>query len=139
MKFWDSSAIVPLLVPEPTSDRVTSLLHQDDDVCVWTYTATEVWSAIHRRVRDGGISRPELPNIRKKLDILQKEWVEVLPHPRIRDRAHRLLAVHPLRAADALQLAAALAAFDDIPEGAEFVSFDRVLCDAAEKEGFVVL
>lgn len=54
-------------------------------------------------------------------------------------RARRLLEAHPLRAADALQLAAALVGVFDRPEGFEFVAFDDILASAAEREGFSVL
>lgn len=50
-----------------------------------------------------------------------------------------LLELHPLRAADALHLAAALLAVEERPQGLGFVTFDLRLADAAEREGFAVL
>ena len=50
-----------------------------------------------------------------------------------------MLRVHPLRAADALQLAAAVAFAEDNQAGVRFVSFDARLNDAAAREGFPVL
>lgn len=58
---------------------------------------------------------------------------------RVRERARRLLESHPLRAADALQLAAALIASEEEPKDLPFVTLDRRLALAAEKEGFKVL
>lgn len=57
----------------------------------------------------------------------------------VRESAIRLLRVHSLRAADSLQLAAALVASDHRPQSWRFISLDARLCGAAELEGFEVL
>jgi predicted nucleic acid-binding protein len=57
----------------------------------------------------------------------------------VRDRAERLLAVHAIRAADALQLAAALVLVREQSRGRDFVVADGVLAAAAEAEGFNVI
>jgi len=49
------------------------------------------------------------------------------------------LGSHPLRAADALQLAAALTARDKSPELVQVVCSDGRLSEAAGNEGFAVL
>jgi hypothetical protein len=54
-------------------------------------------------------------------------------------RARRLLAAHPLRAADALQLAAALVACDERSDMLAFVTLDDRLAKAARRGGFVVV
>jgi predicted nucleic acid-binding protein len=56
----------------------------------------------------------------------------------VRQTAIRLLRVHPLRTADALQLAAAIAAAEDHPATLPFVTLDERLAQAAEREGFPV-
>ena len=62
------------------------------------------------------------------------------PCIRLRDRAGRLVAAHPLRAADALQLAAALMWCDDTPSTVTpFVCLDERLRNAARREGFSIL
>ena len=63
----------------------------------------------------------------------------IAPSNRVRERAGRLLATHPLRAADALQLAAALVWCDEAPQGETFVCLDERLSAAARREGFAVL
>jgi predicted nucleic acid-binding protein len=73
------------------------------------------------------------------LSLLTADWMEVNDLDAVKMRAHRLLEVHPLRAADALQLAAGLVGVFDQPEGFEFVTFDGALGAAAKKEGFSVL
>jgi uncharacterized protein len=47
--------------------------------------------------------------------------------------------VHPLRAADALQLAAAFAAAEGRPGSLELITLDDRLCLAARKKGFAVV
>jgi len=68
-----------------------------------------------------------------------EEWSEIVAVEPVRRQAERLVAVHPLRAADAVQLGAALVAADLDPAGLELVTFDERLATAAEKEGFAVL
>jgi len=60
------------------------------------------------------------------------------PTLRLRERAGRVLRAHPLRAADALQLAAALVWCDDASSGETFVSLDDRLRGAARREGFTI-
>lgn len=139
MKFWDSSAIVPLIIQEEQSKLCENLLKEDSQILVWTYTATEVLSALFRKYREGKLSDQELLIPQEKLNQLESSWSEVLPKESIKLRAHRLLATHSLRAADALQLAAALVAFRDQPEEKHFITFDQNLVKAARQEGFKVM
>jgi hypothetical protein len=74
-----------------------------------------------------------------RLDELRAEWDEIEPTESIRRTARRLLRTHPLRAADALQLAAALNAAGDDPASLDVVTLDYRLVDAARREGFRVL
>ena len=76
---------------------------------------------------------------RHVLDRLAQSWMEVQPSETVRNVAERLLAVHALRATDALQLAAALTACGAHTKGQGFVSLDQRLQVAAYKEGFIVL
>lgn len=63
-------------------------------------------------------------------------WSEILPGENVRKAALRMLMLHPLRAAEALQLAAALVWTSGAPDGCDFVCLDRRLNEAARKEGF---
>jgi predicted nucleic acid-binding protein len=58
---------------------------------------------------------------------------------RVLELGARLVAVHPLRAYDAVQLAAALAARDADPDCDRFACFDGRLRDAAAAEGFALV
>ena len=138
MKFWDSSAIVPLVTCELTSEQAYSILSLDRGMIVWSLSLTEIYSALYRKVREEKILESELTESVNQLSLLQRGWSEMNQIESVRLKANRLLAVHPLRAADSLQLAAALLAFEDHPEGQAFVTFDKNLAIAAKKEGFTL-
>ncbi len=138
MRFWDSSAIVPLLVEEASSASMRTQLRADGDLVVWWATPVECVSALVRSRRTGRIA-DEASGI-ERLDWISRRWREVEPSPAIRDEARRLLRVHDgLPAGDAVQLAAALAAAERRPSSLEFVCLDDRLKSAAEREGLRVL
>jgi len=138
MRFWDSSAIVPLLLQELTTSVARSALGADRGLVVWWGTPTECVSAIARAEREDGPGTTIQTAIRR-LSGLQGVWVEVEPSSSLRDQAARLLRTHPLRAADSLQLAAAITAAGGSPTGLPFVTLDDRLAIAADREGFPVI
>ena len=75
----------------------------------------------------------------ERLKALQGAWHEVQLSQGLRDTAVRLLRVHPLRAADAMQLSAAIIASDREPAALEVVTLDTRLAGAARREGFSVI
>jgi hypothetical protein len=135
MKFWDSSALAPLLVTETDSERREQALADDAAIVVWYATLAELESAIARRRREG-MPAEEAAAARSRLTALAASWYEVVPTATVRERAIRLLHVHPLRAADAFQLAAALTACRERPAGSVLLSGDDRLREAADREGF---
>lgn len=139
MRFWDSSAIVPLLVEERTSKACRAALRADAAMLVWCFTRTEVLSAIHREHRAGRLDAGAVRAAESRLDKLSARWSEVDALVETREVAERLLRMHPLRCADSLQLASALVAYDGRPRGRVFVVRDEVLAQAAEREGFDVV
>jgi predicted nucleic acid-binding protein len=138
VRFWDSSAVVPLLVQEQESESMQALLDEDPVQLVWWGTTVECASALSRAGRSGGLGADEARRAFEDLGRLQQGWHEVQPVEPVRSLAARLLRVHPLRAADALQLAAALVAAEGRPETLEVVTLDGRLSDAARVEGLVV-
>lgn len=138
MRFWDSSALVPLLVDEAASAPLRAGYKRDPEVLVWWGTEVEAVSALTRLEREESLNRRSVAAALLRLDELTRSWREVQPAARVRQTAIRLLRVHPLRAADALQLAAAVTAAEDHPETLPFVTLDDRLAHAAEREGFVV-
>lgn len=138
MRFWDSSAIAPLLVEETASRPREAQLHEDAEILVWYGTWAELESAICRRERESSIDPEQAAMARTRLSVLTRAWLEVQPTSWVRERAIRLLRVHPLRAADAMQLAAALVVFKERTAGNRFLTADLRLAKAATLEGFAV-
>jgi len=138
MKFWDSSAIIPLCLKEKTSEAIKGLMKDDEDIVVWWTTRIECLSALSRRQREGVLLSGDEAKARTVLSALAVPWSEVQPTETVRLRAERLLSIHPLRAADALQLASALIWAQETPRGLDFVCLDQNLREAALKEGFSV-
>ena len=136
MKFWDSSAVVPLLVPEVMSGSVQRLYEDDPVMAAWWATEIECTSAIARRQRLGQVPENVATEGFVRLKALREGWHEVEPGEELRESAKRLLRVHDLRTADALQLAAAVYVAEARPSTLEFVSLDDRLLAAARREGF---
>jgi uncharacterized protein len=139
MKFWDASAIVPLLVDEAPREVLLTLLERDPVMLVWWGSPVECASAVARRERAGALAFAEATGVLERLRTLAGGWQEVLPSEPVRNAAQRLLRVHPLRAADSLQLAAAIVAAEGDPATLEFVGLDDRLNEAAAREGFRVI
>ena len=138
MRYWDSSALVSLFVDEEETPRRQSLLREDRQVVTWWGSSVECASALQRLHRQGELDAAGLVQAGERFETLAKTWFEIEPSDRLRRRALRLLRVHPLRAADSLQLAAALVAVDENPRNLDFVSSDARLREAASLEGFAV-
>jgi len=138
VRFWDSSAVVPLLVREANTERMGRIVVEDPEMIVAWTTAVECASALARLRRAGHMDAVAESAVLRLLRELGEEWAEVQPVEPVRVTAMRLLRTHPLRAADALQLAAALA-WAPAPAGDVFVTLDERLARAATLEGFSVL
>lgn len=139
MTFWDTSALLALAFDEPRRSFAVRTLEKDDGMAVWWGASVEYVSAVARRERDGSLTAGEVANALDRIGALSHVWYEVQPSRQIKMSAHRLLRVHPLRAADSLQLAAALAVAEGDPSTVGFVCFDTRLTGAAAREGFAIL
>lgn len=139
MKFWDTSALVPLIVDEPTTPAMRQALSRDRDVVVWMLTSVELLSTLGRLGRGTKELVDLLPGARLDAMDLFSRWVAVTHVEGVRRRAERLVGVHPLTAADAMQLGAALIASGDRPETLGFVTLDESLARSARLEGFRVI
>lgn len=138
MRFWDASALVPLILEQPRSARARALLGEDSEVVVWWGSQVECASAIARLHRDGLLTAADEARARALLQTLKGSWFEIQPGDAVRDQALRVLRLHPLRSADALQLAAAMEWAGSPPDGT-FIAFDDRLTAAAQREGFLTL
>ena len=139
MIFWDSSAIVPLLVREPNTSQAEDYLKSDTDILVWCLTELEATSAINRRLRSGEINFGHFRAAEARLKRLADSWDQILFTNKLMQLSARLLRTHPLRTADSLQLAAALVAGRTNPSQVRFYSYYEKLNEAAEREGLTVL
>jgi predicted nucleic acid-binding protein len=139
MRFWDTSALLPLCLKEPQTNRVQQLIDQDGDLVAWWGTLVEGYSAFARLRREEMFTGEEELQSRQLLTCLSSLWTEVRPSNLVRDQAARVLLIHPLRAADALQLAAALIWAGSQTASLEFVCLDHRLREAAYREGFQVV
>jgi predicted nucleic acid-binding protein len=139
VRFWDSSAIAPLILHENSSPTTDALYRNDPDMLVWWATRAELLSAVARRVREGLLQSIELDAAIARIDRIWGKAAVLDPEPAILEQTQRLLFAYPLRASDALQLAAAVAVVHGRPEEIQFVSLDHRLRSAAAAEGFAVL
>jgi hypothetical protein len=138
LRFWDSSAIIPLTVNEASTDAMRAIAEGDPVMCVWWGTEIECVSALARLDREGALNEGAITVAVGRLDLLAEGWNELQPVAAVRSVARRLLRVHPLRAADALQLAAAVVAAEGQPASLGIVTLDERLAAAARREGFIV-
>jgi len=139
VRYWDASALVPLVVAEPTSDAVRSQLAEDGHIVTWAWSRTEIVSAVERRTREGLLSRRRRREVLDRFSRFADTWDEVTEILAVRARANALLARHPLRAADAGQLGAALLVQEQLATPLPFVCLDTRLAYAAELESLRVI
>jgi uncharacterized protein len=138
VRFWDSSAVVPLLVAQPSSADADRWLGDDGAIAIWTLTSIEVASAVQRLLREGAMSEGQADDAARRTDELVRACHLVVDVEGVKVRAARLLRLHPLRAADALQLGAAMEWAVGHPEGRIVHTLDARLAAAARREGFTV-
>ena len=124
---------------EATTKVLQRLAASDPSMLVWWATEIECASAITRLEREGALEPPVVDEAFERLKRLAGGWHEVDASDAVREAAVRFLRVHPLRAADALQLAAAFVAAERRPSSLEVITLDDRLAFAARREGFVVI
>lgn len=139
MKFWDASAVVPLLLEKDTSEAIGALRRADPLMAVSWLTVVECGSAIARAEHEQMVDQHEAAAAFTRLDHLARVWTEVERGSDLRDIARRLLRAYRLRTGDAIQLASATLAAERRPATLELVTLDDRLETAALKEGFVVI
>lgn len=139
MRFWDSSALLSLVLPEPASFRVAIIASSDSEIAIWWATPIECFGALTRSKSSGRVAASSLRKAETKLSFLFANAEEIQPWEKVRGLAHQLTLKYPLRAADAFQLAAALDWCGGNTRGESFVCLDDRLRGAAALEGFRVL
>lgn len=141
--FADSSAVVKLYADEPDSHAMRGL---DDALVVSQLTRVEVPSALWRKSRTGALTTTQAAVLVADFeshwfgsDVAGRRYDVSAPTEAVCEAAARLVAVHGLRAYDAVQLATATRVRDVHPETRTFAVFDVDLRAAAAAEGFMLL
>jgi predicted nucleic acid-binding protein len=133
--FWDSSALVPLCVLQQAT-LMAENMSRKYEVVVWWAAPAEISSAFSRLSRMSQLAVAGQAQAHHVLDRLRAQWTEISPATSLRNQAERLLDRFPLKAADALQLAAAMTWCGGHPRGRAFLSGDAQLLEAARQLGF---
>jgi uncharacterized protein len=139
MRFWDSSALVPLLVTQAASSDTDRWLAEDSELALWTLTPVELASAISRLVREGALREKQASQAETRIDELVRSSHTIVDIESVKSQARRLLRVHALRSADAMQLGAAWEWASGRPGGRVLHTLDGRLALAARREGFRVI
>jgi predicted nucleic acid-binding protein len=127
------------VVSESLSELSRRLLAEDDAVATWWLSNVESASALNRLAREESLSPDGLRACLSDLELLAESWVEIQPVAQVRSVALRLLRVHALRAADALQVASAIVLAGEDRRSSELVCYDERLADAADREWFRII
>ena len=107
-------------------------------IVLWTLTPIEVISGLRRLLREGRVPEATATGAEDRLAELVRACHVIVDLDPVKTTATRLLRIHPLRAFDALQLAAAMHWAEGRPRGRTLHTFDRRLAQAAKQEGFLV-
>lgn len=133
--YFDASALVKRYVEEAGREEVVERLDRDL-AATSRLTETEIVSALARRCREGIFSANERDRI---MGAVRRDFANALFVSEVTDRvilqSRELLVRHPLRAADAVQLASALALAEELRLDVAFLAFDERLLEAARSEG----
>ena len=139
MRFWDSSAIVPLVVREVSSAACRHEQRVQPVFVVSRLAGAEIWHALARKRREGTLSAGDLRVSERALVTLASRWHVVECTEDVENEVFAVLERHPLRAADAWQLASARVFVDGMTRGRFFVTRDELLATAARADGFTVI
>jgi predicted nucleic acid-binding protein len=135
LAFWDASALVPLCVRQSITPGAIAL-YKSYAAVVWWATPVEMASALARLVRMKQLGARDWTKSRRMAGSLAEEWFVIQPSDALRTKATQLVDHYDLRAADALQLAAALEWCQDVPDGRLFLTADHRLREASILSGF---
>ena len=140
--FLEATAFAKLFVREPGTDALIKLMEtvEDNRKLIAASTPLEVYAAIRRRERNGGISVQDAAAALEILRLESARTVQEPLNPAVLECARQLLDRRALRWPDAVQLGAALVA-RDMFQNTEiiFVSASPQLLEAAKAEGFHVI
>lgn len=137
MKYWDSSALVTLFVEQPCSAKYAALYEREGQVITAWHSVAECASAFCRLRREELLTEAQLTELLTHLQTQAENWYILASGNRLEKLTLRMLRIHPLRAMDAIHLAAACLVRGDELAPMGFFTEDARLTEAAAKEGFV--
>ena len=111
--YFDTSALVPLVIAEPTTRHCLQVWDAADEVVTTSLAFVEVHSALAQATRQGRLSETDR---RRSLEAFEARWndlIHIPPHDDLLKIAALLSAEHALRGYDAVHCATALAAASD--------------------------
>jgi predicted nucleic acid-binding protein len=129
---------VALCVKQPETLQAEQWAEQFT-LAVWWAAPVEIRSAFARLQRSGHLQPAAKIYALEHLQAIRQSWREIHPSSGLRDQASALLDLYSIRAADSLQLAAALVWCRNRPNGRTFLCADLRLSEAAMQAGFNVL
>ncbi|MBI2335806.1 MAG: type II toxin-antitoxin system VapC family toxin [Deltaproteobacteria bacterium] len=135
--YWDSSALVALLIEEEKSVLARKLKGQTSQILTWVLTPVEVYSALCRLEKEGALSLNDFQKCYEVWQTIENGLIFVKDIEAVKNISYRLLRLHSLKAADSFQLASAILS-KQANEGFPFITFDQRLEEAALKEGFQI-
>lgn len=103
--YFDTSALIPLLVEEPGSAIAGQLWDQADRVASVRLVYAEARAALAQAERLGRLTRRQLPRLVEQLDDLYSQLDRVEVDDTLIRRAGQLAQDHALRGSDAVHLA----------------------------------
>jgi uncharacterized protein len=133
--YFDTSAIVPLVVDEATTEMCNRLWTESTRVVSVRLIYPEARAALARAQRMGRLTRSQLNAAVVELDSMIDEVDMIELSPDIASSAGQLAQQHGLRGYDAVHLAAALAVSDD---DLVLVTGDLEVAAAAKATGIAV-
>jgi predicted nucleic acid-binding protein len=133
--YFDTSALVKLVVEEFGTDRAQRLWQESSQVVSTTLLYPEARAALRKARRERRLGDPELRLAVRALERLWGRLERMIVAVPLAVRAGKLAAAFDLRGYDAVHLAAA----ETLAGGASvFVAADRDLCNAAARLGLFV-
>ncbi|HRC87783.1 MAG TPA: type II toxin-antitoxin system VapC family toxin [Thermoanaerobaculia bacterium] len=138
MAFYDASALVKLYVEEWDSGALREFF----PTCLAAMSRlsfVEIASALGRLCREGALPLAERNEILDTLALDSQSFYILEFTESVTTRARALLARHPLRAGDAIQLASCLLLQERVETPLRFVAYDARLRAAAEAEGLTTV
>lgn len=135
MRFWDTSALIPLLAREAATDALTALFRDDRNIIVAFITPVEIDSALGRKA---GVNADLRRLAERRLAVIEANWTIIDEYESAMRIARRFATNYGLRAGDAIQLACATLAVKH-SSALPFVTRDQELGEAARRIGFAIL